>query len=98
MESLLLIRKKDNKTKKNMLSYIAEELRFPDYFGNNLDALYDCLTDIDEPINIALDPIPSDDSEKWYQSIFKVLLNAAAENENIKVFGAIKVDSADGEE
>ena len=98
MESLLLIRQKDNKTKKSMLSYIAEELSFPDYFGNNLDALYDCLTDIDEPTNIALDPIPSDESEKWYQSIYKVLLDAAAENENIKVFGAINVDEDVDEE
>ena len=24
----------------------------PDYFGNNLDALYDVLTDIDEPIEV----------------------------------------------
>ena len=81
-----------------MLSFIAEELSFPDYFGNNLDALFDCLTDIDEPINIALDPIPSSESEKWYQSIYKVLLDAAAENENIKVFGAINVDSDEDEE
>lgn len=98
MESILVIRKKDNKTKNKMLSYIAEELSFPDYFGNNLDALYDCLTDVDEPINIALDPIPSGDSEKWYQSIYKVLLDAAAENEFIKVFGAIKAGSDEDEE
>ena len=95
MEPILVIRKKNYTTKKKMLSYIAEELNFPDYFGNNLDALYDCLTDIDEPINIALDPIPSDESEKWYQGIYKVLLDAAAENENMKLFVAIHVDSED---
>ncbi|MCR5687780.1 MAG: barstar family protein [Lachnospiraceae bacterium] len=28
--------------------YIAEVLDFPDYYGKNLDALFDCLTDMDE--------------------------------------------------
>lgn len=31
---------------------IAEKLGFPDYYGNNLDALYDCLTDISEETEI----------------------------------------------
>ena len=25
--------------------YLAKELAFPDYYGKNLDALYDCLTE-----------------------------------------------------
>lgn len=29
--------------------YIAQKMEFPDYYGKNLDALYDCLTDISEP-------------------------------------------------
>ena len=28
--------------------YIAEVLEFPDYYGKNLDALFDCLTDMGE--------------------------------------------------
>lgn len=28
--------------------YIARELGFPDYYGKNLDALFDCLTQMDE--------------------------------------------------
>ena len=28
--------------------YLAMKFDFPDYYGMNLDALYDCLTDIDE--------------------------------------------------
>lgn len=26
--------------------YIREQLEFPDYYGNNLDALYDCLGEV----------------------------------------------------
>lgn len=33
---------------------LAQELRFPEYYGNNLDALYDCLTDIQEDITVTL--------------------------------------------
>lgn len=32
--------------KKESHDYIMEVLNFPDYYGKNLDALYDCLTDI----------------------------------------------------
>ncbi len=28
--------------------YIAKTLEFPDYYGKNLDALFDCLTDMGE--------------------------------------------------
>ena len=28
--------------------YLKEKMNFPDYYGRNLDALYDCLTELDE--------------------------------------------------
>ena len=33
---------------------VARELGFPDWYGNNLDALYDCLTDLEEETVICL--------------------------------------------
>ena len=35
------------KSKETMLDWIGRELSFPDYFGTNWDALYDCLTDME---------------------------------------------------
>jgi RNAse (barnase) inhibitor barstar len=35
-------------TLKSFYSRIAKVLRFPDYFGKNLDALYDCMTSLDQ--------------------------------------------------
>ncbi len=35
-------------------AYIASELSFPEYYGHNLDALYDMLTDFFEPVTIKL--------------------------------------------
>ncbi|GGS41622.1 MULTISPECIES: barstar family protein [Actinokineospora] len=36
----------DVRTKLDFYDAVAEVLRFPDWFGHNLDALYDCLTDL----------------------------------------------------
>ena len=35
--------------------YLKEQCGFPEYYGNNLDALYDVLTDREEPLEIQLD-------------------------------------------
>ena len=34
--------------------YLKQEFNFPSYYGNNLDALWDCLTDIMEETTIIL--------------------------------------------
>ena len=41
-------------SKKALHAYLKEKFGFPEYYGNNLDALYDCLTDISEPTAIGL--------------------------------------------
>ena len=38
----------------DMHDAIANALQFPDYYGRNLDALYDCLTDIREDSEIRI--------------------------------------------
>lgn len=34
--------------------YLARTLRLPEYYGRNLDALYDCLTDLNRDVWIIL--------------------------------------------
>lgn len=34
--------------------YLAKTLRLPDYYGHNLDALHDCLTDLSRSVWIIL--------------------------------------------
>ena len=41
--------------KENPHEYIKEKLDFPDYYGENLDALYDCLCELPEKIIIIKD-------------------------------------------
>jgi len=33
---------------------LAENLNFPDWYGGNLDALYDCLTDLSEDVRLVI--------------------------------------------
>jgi ribonuclease inhibitor len=35
-------------------AYLAKTLRLPDYYGRNLDALHDCLTDLSRDVWIVL--------------------------------------------
>ena len=42
----MLIRIDVNRLNKERYGYLKSLFNFPDYFGNNLDALYDCMTDM----------------------------------------------------
>ncbi|MBO5178648.1 MAG: barstar family protein [Lachnospiraceae bacterium] len=41
--------------KATLHTYLKEQCKFPEYYGNNLDALYDVLTDREEPLEIQLE-------------------------------------------
>ena len=41
-------------TKQQLHAALKEALSFPDWYGNNLDALYDCLTEVDPPTCLQL--------------------------------------------
>ncbi len=66
--------------------YISEKLQFPDYYGENLDALWDMLGEIFEPTVIEL--INAKDLKKNLgqdaESLIDVFLDAEEENENIE--------------
>lgn len=36
-------------------AHLAERLSFPNYYGRNLDALHDCLTEVNEPTHIIIE-------------------------------------------
>lgn len=39
---------------KELHQLLAQALPFPDWYGSNLDALYDCLTELEEPTHVIL--------------------------------------------
>jgi RNAse (barnase) inhibitor barstar len=54
--------------------YLMEALNLPDYYGKNLDALYDCLTEMDCEIEL----INADEVDR---DIIDTFEDAAGENE-----------------
>lgn len=68
-------------------NWIKDKLNFPDYYGKNLDALYDCLTDVMEPLVIEYATPKGSNEEfvKYAERFIKVLQSASAHKKNIEV-------------
>ncbi len=67
--------------------YLRSELDLPEYYGANLDALYDCLTEICEPVILKIPKAIALGSELgWYgERLLLVLQDAAAVNPDLQV-------------
>ena len=66
--------------------YLKETLELPEYYGKNLDALYDCLTEMDEvEVNIELPEEVSQLQPAFLKGVLRVFQEAAEENTNLKV-------------
>jgi RNAse (barnase) inhibitor barstar len=79
----------DGKKIKNILQIhqlFVDELNFPDYYGYNFDALYDCLSSINEDISICIinKTQLQVHLENQYDILEKILLRVSLENHNIK--------------
>ncbi len=75
-------------------SHLARELDFPAYYGVNLDALNDCLSDVDEPVHFSVflaDSPASEQVQEWFPKLCRTLLRASRSNDAIDV--AIRASS-----
>ena len=75
------------KTKEKAHIYLRQVLRLPSYYGNNLDALYDCLTDIYDKQTIM---IPKEITSPRYlgnygKRMLLVFQEAAKDNKNLQI-------------
>ena len=82
MKSVILDAKKMLE-KENMHEYFAKKFDLPEYYGKNLDALFDCLCEINEPTLIKLkneDALQGDTKE----SLIRLFHDVCNENELVK--------------
>ena len=66
-----------NLIKKEGHDYLMEALDLPDYYGKNLDALYDCLTEMEGEIDLI-------NADQVDEDILETFKDAAKENDFLK--------------
>ena len=62
--------------------YLKEVLEFPEYYGKNFDALFDCLTDL---ADVEITITSPDEDGAIFQKVLRVFKAADRENENLKI-------------
>ena len=65
--------------------YLAKMLEFPDYYGNNLDALFDCLTELGECHIVLKGAAVLFQSDCYGTKVLKVFEDAARTNPGLRV-------------
>ncbi len=73
-------------TREQIHDHLSKVLMLPDHYGNNLDALYDCLQEITEPSCIGVYNV--DASNGYLESLAGLLADISHDNPNVCVFFA----------
>ena len=73
--------------RKDMAVYMKEIFSFPETFGGNLDALHDCLLEVNVDTVIQLDEetLRTVCDEKYAWKVMRVLLDETEDNPHIRV-------------
>lgn len=73
-------------SKEELHTAIRQELNFPDYYGMNLDALSDCLTDISNPTELSFVGYAQleGDLQRYFRKAVWVIMCACSENPNLR--------------
>ena len=75
----------DAKTKEEVLGQIAEELDFPEYCGQNLDAFNDCLSEVRTPTIIRITREGSAFRVAWVKAVYEIAADISQWNNSVRV-------------
>ena len=86
-ERRLTLNAKRMTTREQAHAHIKARLRLPEWYGNNLDALNDCLGEIGQPTRIIVRyaPVLEETLGDYGVRIIRVLEQAAKENKNLTI-------------
>lgn len=84
MAATIMIREAQCETKEALLERMGRVLGFPEYYGKNLDALYDCLTEMTEPARIIYER-SAQETNGDYEVVISVIKDAADNNDIISL-------------
>lgn len=74
-------------TPQEVQEYLMDALSFPDYYGGNLDALYDGLTEVDEKVKIVISNKIAEEENlgEYGERLLAVFETAAQDNDNLEL-------------
>ena len=69
--------------------HLTQQLNLPDYYGRNLDALYDVLTERQMPVTVRIENVAclQESLGRYAEAFLKTLRDVAAKNPNFKIEG-----------
>ncbi|MBQ3379257.1 MAG: barstar family protein [Clostridia bacterium] len=75
------------KSHEDIHTIFETSLKLPPWYGRNLDALYDCLTDMSESVTIQLKNLPALEAAMGarYPALLRMLYDASEENHRITI-------------
>lgn len=65
--------------RKEAMELLGQALALPKWWGRNLDALYDCLTDLGRPVRLEISRREAMEASAFGRLLLQVLEDAAAE-------------------
>lgn len=72
----IMLRESELATPSDVHGLLARKLGFPSYYGENLDALEDCLGDIDSPTRIVIKR-SAKNRQTWFDGFEEVIRESA---------------------